>query len=281
MLESVRAKIRNLEPDWRGRTERPRIASRETRRANTRFYDVRIENARPLQDQGELDLDTNGFILVQHRTQIGDFRDPAEVKRAYYPGIRELIQRLTGASDLAIYGHVVRTEDSSSFNQAYARYVHCDFSEASGRDMSRRLMLEQGICSEDDTEHYHFAWYNTWQPIDREVQQNPLTVIDSRSLEVEDIVDYIFGERGSDQAMGSMPFYNSKHRHYYFPLRQTDELIVLKQLDSRPRRSSLCPHTSFDDTTARADALRRRSIETRLMCVFPRSPRDPSPTASA
>ncbi|MEE9279321.1 MAG: CmcJ/NvfI family oxidoreductase [Myxococcota bacterium] len=276
----MRAKIRYLDPDWRGRTERPRIASRETRRANTRFYDVRIENARPLQERGELDLDTSGFILAQHRTQVGDFRDPAEVRRTYYPGIRELIQRLTGASDLAVYGHVVRTEDSSSFDQAYARYVHCDFSEASGRDMSRRLMVEHGICTEAETEHFYFAWYNTWQPIDREVQQNPLTLIDSRSLETEDVVEYMFGEPGLD-GIASMPFYSSKHHHYYFPLMQTDELIVLKQLDSRPRRSSLCPHTSFDDTTARADALRRRSIEVRLMCVFPRSPRDQSPTASA
>ena len=270
MLESVSARIRYLSPDWRGRTELPRIFSRETRRAVTRFYDVRIEDARPLQEKGELDLDTNGFILVQHAAGVEDFQDPAEVSRAYYPRIEALVQRLTGASQVVVSHHVIRTEDTSSFNQAYARYVHCDFSEARAREMSNKLMVERRLCSKPETEQYDYAWYNTWQPIDREVQQNPLTLIDASSLESDDIVEYTFGESDSG-GVASMPFYSSKHRHYYFPRMQTDELIVLKQLDTRPRTASQCPHTSFHDPRARDDALRRRSIEARLMCVFPRS----------
>ena len=70
-----------------------------------------------------------------------------------------------------------------------------------------------------------------------------------------------------------MPFHSPKHRCYYFPRMQTNELIVLKQLDTRPQRASLCPHTSFDDPTAPANALPRRSIEARTLCVFPRTSR--------
>ena len=79
MSESVAARVRYLNPDWRGRSERPRVSSRDTRRANTRFYQVQIEDARPLQERGELDLDTNGFVLVPHRTRVKDFRDPAQI----------------------------------------------------------------------------------------------------------------------------------------------------------------------------------------------------------
>lgn len=272
MLESVSARVRYLNPDWRGRTELARISSRDTRRANTRFYNVRIEDARPLQAKGELDLDTNGFILVQQSSGVEDFKDAAEVRRTYYPRVEALVQRLTGTSQVVVYHHLIRTEDSSSFNQAYARYVHCDFSEAHGREISRKLMLERGLCTEAETEQYDYAWYNTWQPIDREVQQNPLTLIDANSLDRDDIVDYAFGEAGLD-GVGSVPFFSPKHRHYYFPRMQTDELIVLKQLDTRPRTAIPCPHTSFDDPTAPVNALRRRSIETRMMCVFPRSSR--------
>ncbi len=272
MLESVSARIRYVHPDWRGRTELPHISSRETRRANTRFYAVRIEDARPLQEQGELDLDTNGFLLVQHASGVEDFQDAAEVRRTYYPRIEALVQRLTGTSQVFVDHYVIRTEDRSSFNQAYARYVHCDFSDARAGERSRKLMVERGLCSEAETEQYDYAWYNTWQPIDREVQQNPLTLIDANSLDRDDIVDYAFGESGSD-GVGSVPFFSPKHRHYYFPRMQTDELIVLKQLDTRPRTAIPCPHTSFDDPTAPVNALRRRSIETRMMCVFPRSSR--------
>ncbi len=273
MLQNVSARVRYLNPDWRGRTELARISSRDTRRANTRFYDVRIEDARPLQEKGELDLDTHGFTLVKHASGIDDFGDSVEGSRTYYPPIQALIQRLTGASQVVVYHHTIRTEDSSAFNQAYARFVHCDFSQARARETSRKLMVERGLCTEAETEQFDFAWYNTWQPIHREVQQNSLTVIDASSIKSEDIAEYTFGESDFPDATGSMPFYSSGHRHYYFPRMQTDEVIVLKQLDTRPRMASLCPHTSFDDPTARADALRRRSIEARMMCVFPRNSR--------
>ena len=274
MLESVSARIRYLNPEWRGRAEPPRIFSRETRRANTRFYDVRIEDARPLQEKGELGLDTSGFILVQHAVGFADFQDVAAVSRAYYPGIEALLQGLTGASQVVVYHHLIRTEDTSSFAQAYARYVHCDFSGARAREMSHDLMVKRRLCTADEAEQYDYAWYNTWQPIDREVQQNPLTLIDVRSLARDDMTEYVFGESDSD-SVASMPFYSPGHRHYYFPRMQTDELVVLKQLDTRTQTASQCPHTSFHDPTARADASPRRSIEARLMCVFPRIPREP------
>ena len=271
MSQSVGARIRYLSPEWRGRDGRPQISSRESRRANTRFYDVRIADARPLQERGELDLDTNGFILVEHRPDLRDFHDAEEVKRAYYPGIRSLIEKLTGAAQVAVLHHVIRTEKATSFNEAYARYVHCDFSEARAEEMTRKLLAERGIRVDLSSGRYDVAWYNTWQPIEREVQQNPLMLVDSGSLETADLAEYTFGDAEYD-AVASMPFYNAKHRHFYFPRMQTHELIVSKQLDSRPGRARLCPHTSFDDLTAPADALRRRSIEVRVMCLFGRDP---------
>ncbi len=269
MLESVKANIRYLSPEWRGRSELPNISSRDTRRANTQFYDVEIANARPLQERGELSLDTFGFVLAPHRTRVADFHDPAEVTQTYYAEVKALIGALTQADDVAVLHHVIRTEDGSAFNSAYARYVHCDFSAARGRDMSRDLMVERGICSAPETERYDFAWYNTWQPIEREVQRNPLTLLDARTLEKEDLVEYTFGGSGTF-GTASMPFHNSKHRLYYFPAMQTGEVIAIKQLDSRPGRTSQCPHTSFDDATSPPDALPRRSIEVRMMCVFER-----------
>jgi hypothetical protein len=265
-MEKVSARIRYLNPDWRGRKEIPRIDSRDSRRSNTRFYDVQIEDARPLQASGALDLDTNGFVLMPHATQVRDFGDAAEIRRTYYPEVKALLRQLTGADDLAILHHVIRREDASEFNAAYARYVHCDFSEARARDFSHRLMLESGLCTARETGKFDFAWYNTWQPIEREVQKNPLTLIDTRTVRREDFYEYVFDEDG----VASMPLYSSDHRHYYFPRMQTSELLVFKQLDSRTEQTSLCAHTSFDDSTSPDDAPRRRSIEVRFMCVFAR-----------
>ncbi len=265
-MDSVSASVRYLNPEWRGRDTRPRITSRDTRRANTRFYDVQIENARPMHERGELALDTNGFVLAQHHTAVRDFGDTAEVSGTYYPEVKALIQKMNGADDVVVLQHVIRREDSSAFNAAYARYVHVDYSEARAPDFSRRLMVEGGLCEQGETDGYDFAWYNTWQPIERDVQRNPLTLIDIRTLERGDFHEYVFDEDG----VASAPFYSPDHRHYYFPRMQTTELIAFKQLDSRPGRRSLCAHTSFDDASSHLDALPRRSIEVRMMCIFTR-----------
>lgn len=269
-METVSAKVRYLNPDWKGRSERPRISTRDQRRANTAFHDVVIEDARPLQARGELGLDRNGFVLLSHPSRVRDFGDAAEVERTYYPEVKALIRDLTGASDVAILQHVIRREDATAFNASYARYVHLDYSEGQAQQFARELMVRAGICKARDTENFDYAWYNTWQPIEHEVQRNPLMLVDTRTLSSDEFVEYCFDETGND-GVASAPIYNSEHRHYYFPRMQTSELIAFKQLDSRSERGGLCAHTSFDDATGSPDALPRRSIEVRLMCVFPRS----------
>lgn len=264
---TVQASVRYLAPEWREREERPHISSRETRRAHTRFYEVSIEDARPLAERGELDLDTNGFVLVGQAAPVEDFENPAGIERTYYPRMRQLVKRLTGASDVFVLHHLTRSENPATFANAYARYVHCDFGDSTVRRMSERLLIENGAKRESDV--YDHAWLNTWQPVDRAVQSNPLTVIDARSVSNDDLRDYTFS--AGDYGVGSMPLYSEKHRHFYFPEMQTDEILVFKQYDSRSGRAKACPHTSFDDATSPEGGLPRRSIELRLMALFPRS----------
>ena len=49
---------------------------------------------------------------------------------------------------------------------------------------------------------------------------------------------------------------------------ETTEILIVKQLDSRPGRAVYCPYTSFDMPGAAPDSLPRRSFETRLLAVF-------------
>ncbi len=263
---TVQAKVRYLNPEWKGRNERPRIGSRESRHAHTTPYEVCIADARPTQERGDLALDRNGFVLVGHRSAVRDFRDDAEVRRTYYEEMRAVLLGLTGADQVVTLQHLRRTEDSRDFNSAYARYVHCDFSEEVGASTARRLLVSGGY-SRDEAERCSFAMYNVWQPIEREVQQNPLTMIDSRTLKVEDLVEYTYTATAAD-GVAVMPIHDPGHRFHYFPRMRPDEAIVFKQLDSRSDRARFCPHTSFHDPGAPANALGRRSIELRLVCGF-------------
>ncbi|MCZ6641999.1 MAG: CmcJ/NvfI family oxidoreductase [Gammaproteobacteria bacterium] len=261
MAASITAEVRYLNAEWKESEDIPSIGDRESRRANTSKLTVSINDARGM----NLDLDTSGFVLTENNSEPADFLDATEVHSTYYPQVNEIVKKLTGADQVFITQHVVRTEDTSDFNAAYARFVHSDYSLSDLR-MSRERALANYKNELDGAMSWEFAWYNTWQPFDREVQKNPLAVIDASCLAKDDMIDYYYTGFGS-KGLSSMPVFNPNHRMYYFSRMQTNEMMVFKQLDTRPGRALSCPHTSFD-LDASEDALGRRSIEVRVVCAF-------------
>ena len=273
---AVQAEVRYLNEEWREREDIPQIGDRASRRANTSKHVVHIHDARPKLEAGEIDLDANGFTLLRLASEVGDFHDDAQVRRIYYPEIVALTKQTTGASEVFITQHLVRTEDTADFNRAYARFLHCDYSLDGARDAAMRLLERQGA----DASAYagaDFAWYNAWQPFDHAVRKNPLALVDAASLAAEDIIDYQYtgyanvrrqpSDQPAMQSKSAIPARNPAHRFYYVSGMDVDEVLFFKQLDTR-RRGGACPHTSFDDPSSPADAPPRRSIETRLMAVF-------------
>lgn len=262
---TVRAQLRYINPEWRESAEPPRIGSRESRRANTATREVLVHDARAA--TGEFGLETSGFTL---RSQ-----DPADVgagdsaaRMAYREAMLELVRNETGASQAVFLADLVRTEDTSDFNTAYSRFVHCDYNLASTTRMSHDLMGRRGITPHDS---WNYAWYNTWQPFDNDASQNPLAVLDVRSLDPGDIIAYRYtGYSGDDGDGGlvSAPVFNPTHRWYYYPDMTPGEVLLTKQLDQRPGHTQQCPHTSFFDETRPADTPPRHSIETRILAIF-------------
>ena len=266
---SVQAEVRYLNDEWRARDDIPRIGDRDSRRANTSKHAVAIHDARDRLAAGRVDLDENGFALLGLASAVEDFRDETEVKAVYYPEIEALAKRTTGGSEVFITQHVIRTEDTSDFNKAYARFLHCDYSLADPRDMAVRALEKQGLRP-NDYGGREFAWYNSWQPFDNPVFKNPLAVVDAATLADDDVVDYYYTgyNTAGNSGKSAMPMRNPAHRFYYVSRMATDEVLFIKQLDTRGRRAAVCPHTSFDDPSSPPGAPPRRSIEVRMMVAF-------------
>ena len=270
----VQAQVRYLNEEWRDRQDTPQIGDRESRRANTTKHVVSIHDARHKLQRGEIDLDANGFTLLRLESAVADFQDDAEVKAVYYPEITALAKRATGAVEVFITQHLIRTEDRTDFNKAYARFLHCDYSLDGARASAQRILAKRDLAVAE-YEGMDFAWYNAWQPFDNVVERNPLALLDAASLAMDDIVDYQYtgySQPPPNDMLGksSMPARNPAHRFYYVSRMAPDEVLFFKQLDTR-RRGGACPHTSFDDPGSPPEAPPRRSIETRLMAVFPKA----------
>lgn len=263
MSAPVNAQVRYLNPEWRSRHTLARIGDWESLWAHTSEYGVQIDDARRI----ECGLDSSCFVLSEHVTGVRDFHDEAEVTGTYFDEMVGVMKRLTDADEAFVTNHFIRWGNAQSYNDGYTGFLHADYSLGNPRAFSEQR-LELLHKELDASTHWEFAWYNTWQPIEREVQQYPLTVIDARSVAHGDILDYYYTGHPGELILESIPVFNPEHKLYYYPRMQTTELLVFKQLDTRVERFAPCLHSAFVDATAPADALERRSIEVRVMCAF-------------
>ena len=261
----VRTQVAYLEAEWKLRPDRPRIDTRETRLAVTSPVDVEVHDARPAQRTGMLDLDTNGFVLAQHESAVTDFRDRDRIRDTYVPEMSELLSSLTGADDVFWFPFApLRNEAPDDFFAAYSQYMHCDYAPLAADRLTTDLLRRANSPLADDHAGWDFAWFNLWRPVDWQVEMRPLTIVDASTVDPSDIVEY----RPAPDALASLPVHEDQHRLSYFPAMQTNEVAIFKQLDSRPDRAMVCPHTSFVDPDSPIDARPRRSFEIRLVCAF-------------
>lgn len=259
-MSDVTAQVRYINDEWKERDDRAFIYSKETRHANTSLWEVQISDARPLHAASELDLDTNGFVFAECDIGVSDFHDEEAIRECYDEALIPMVKSLSGANEVRVSGHQIRTEEPSTFLGAYSRYLHCDYPLTPSRDRETR-MLGRDLADAD------YAWFNIWSPIDRPAEQNQLTVLDARSLSMDDICEYYFTEQEGN-GYAAIPAHNPNHRLFYFPRMQPGEFIIFKQFDSRPDKAMVCPHTSFYDPAVGDDSVPRRSVEFRALCIF-------------
>ncbi|HEY0300706.1 MAG TPA: CmcJ/NvfI family oxidoreductase [Rhizomicrobium sp.] len=228
---------------------------------------VLIRDGRAVADA--LSLDEQGFALRRHESQVSDFYDEDALRATYYPEIEALLKRETGGDKVVIFDHTIRSvpkaKDGVAGMREPVRRVHNDYTEFSGvRRAHDNLTWEEAI----ERLRYRFIEVNVWRPIRGPLEDTPLAVLDGRTLEKTDLIpsDLIYRDKvGETYAVQ----YNPRHRWFYFPRLQRDEVILIKGFDSditNPAR--FAPHTGFDDPTTPPTALPRESIEVRALVFF-------------
>jgi len=266
------------------------------REATTHHYDphrVRIHDARA--ERG-LSLDRNGFTLIEHRSAVGDFRDPEQVHRLYYPEVERLVAEITGAEKVVVFGDVYRTDDpnraplippapGARSDQVFsdsargggtvpplqahepANNPHIDFNEKTMRRMAAEMLGPEAPKYADR----RVVLINLWRGIEP-VERKPLAVCDASTVAPQDLVLGLIGTRPEDPSdflEGFNVAYSPKHRWYYYPRMRPDELLVFKLCDSDRARPQLTAHTAFDDPSSAPGARPRRSLEIRTISFLP------------
>jgi hypothetical protein len=216
----------------------------------------------------DLSLDREGFVLLDHRSAIGNFYDEAEIAARYYPECERVIKEATGAIRVVAFDHITRNAAlaavAGSGVKSPAKRVHNDYTAKSAPQRVRDLMGEEA----ETLLGRRFAIINLWRPIRGPLLDSPLALCDAQSLAEENLVatDLKYPDRTGE--IYSIT-YNPAQRWYYFPRMQPDEAVLIRCYDSAltgPQRFSA--HGAFDDPQSPPDAPPRESIEIRTLVFY-------------
>jgi hypothetical protein len=239
---------------------------RRRKTGNHELKRVKVRNGRLLAN--ELSLDEQGFVFVEHKTQVADFFDAEELKSVYYPEVERLIKGVSGASRVVIFDHTLRSGDETEREAKLIREpvlsAHNDYTEWSGPNRVREFLPDEA----EALLARRFAIIQVWRAINQPIRSNPLAVADAKSIEMDDL---LVAERRYPHRVGQTYRlkYNSKHRWFYFPEMRRDEALVFKVYESeKDGRARFTPHTSFGDPTSPPGAPARQSIEVRAFAFF-------------
>ena len=230
-------------------------------------YDMRVRNGRPVREG--FDIDTHGFVFVDHATQVKDFTVDAERKAVYGAEVQALIKKHSGAADVLVFDHTLRVSDEHMQKAIDARPtvkgVHNDYTEASAPQRVRDFL---GDAEAERRFKKRWAIIQVWRPIRGDVQMDPLGICDGRSIPRK---GFIRVERRYKDRTGEVYHiaHNPAHEWFWFPRMTRNEALVFKVFDSDESKASrFTAHSAFDDPATPANAPSRESIETRCFAFF-------------
>jgi hypothetical protein len=230
--------------------------------------EMEIADARGL----DTDLDREGFILVEHKSAVGDLTDLDAVVQVHAPEIAELLKQVTGCDHVEVMPRgILRFSERLGANDAHdnsnpARMAHVDMSKEAAAE-ARAKGAPEG------KKVVRSAQYNVWRAVSGAPQDVPLALCAYPSVQPQDLIDCdaIFDPPGGapEWSFGNYVIgHNPEHRWYYYSNMHPDEAIVFKTSESDPTRAQLMPHGAFDNPLAPADAPPRVSLEMRGTCYW-------------
>lgn len=227
-------------------------------------HSMEIHDARPVQHQ--LGLEKTGFVFLRRPSRVGNFFDMQQVYGTLFPEAARLVQELTGAVHVGVFGEALRNAQDDNPKFRPVLNAHVDYDQNTVLDKARE-MLPPG---REDLIGGRIMLINLWRPITR-IEKNPLAVCDASTVASSDLHAGRIGgvsRTGTANATAYSVSYNPAHRWNYVSDMEPQEVLVFKLCDTRADAVQWTAHTSFDHPGTRPDAPGRQSIEVRAIAFL-------------
>ncbi len=211
-------------------------------------------------------LEHEGFKLIRHSTMVDDFYDEEGVQSGYYGEIKEVALKESGAAFAQVLSHITRSEEQALSGRRLGahRLVHNDFTPGLKQTLAPLL-------GQYDIEKGRICVFNLWRRFDQDAVHAPLAVCDASSVTEAELIPtdlHNYGGGEGFQVEIYQSSYSPKHRWFYYPKMQRDEVLMFKTYDSAMSPFMPTLHSAFDDPACPNGVSQRESIEVRVMCFY-------------
>lgn len=247
--------------------------------------EVTIHDGRAALD--DLEFESCGFTLLQHTSEVNDWRDEAHLEEVHGPEVDALARHLTGCDHTIVFTPIIRSPQTAREIEDYApiELVHSDFTDdyrpmlqEAGRPYRAFLdpLLEQiGLTREDITRAKRVTLMQFWRNIGAERPDYPLAFCDADTVPRSQLYTFTVPEYGGRrlefQTFGVKPPADPDDNHWYtFPGLTASEVVAFRTYDSQcaeEGRPFWTPHSAFRDPVAGDPAPQRESLEMRVLCL--------------
>ena len=233
--------------------------------------EVDVSDARARNGEGgerEFGMHASGFDLFEFPTRVDNFLDAQAITDVYEAEVESFLKSITGAFRVHIFDHTVRASDPELRERKQVRepasLVHNDYTANSGFVCLRENLGEDAA----ELARGRFQIVNVWRPLVDPVEDYPLALVDTRSLEREDLIDT---ERRAPNHVGEIQLavHNASQRWFYYSAMRPPEVLLFKTFDSIDGGNNPCSiHSAIHLPQASADATPRESVETRAFVFY-------------
>ena len=235
------------------------------------IVEVEVEDARARADDSladEFGLHPSGFNLLEFPTRVGNFLDQELITAEYEAEVDAFLKAATGAYRVHIFDHTVRASDPGLREQKHVRepasLVHNDYTANSGL-----VCLRENLGADaEKLAKGRFQIVNVWRPLVDPVEDYPLALCDSRSLDPLDLID---SERRAPNHTGEIQLavHNPQQRWFYYSGMRPPEVLLFKTFDSNNTGMHPCSiHSAIRLPQVPVDAKPRESVETRAFVFY-------------
>ena len=195
----------------------------------------------------------------------------------FYVKMLEMFKKVTGAAHAHVFHYQLRAvednADGNGFNSSVQPYAVAGHSDSSWHAAEEAFLLFAGSAVDAQFSKGRFVYIKAWRNITTDpIENNHLAVCDETSTVSPDeyLASDLFMPGARLMQYGLRDHNAAKHRWYYFPKMQMDEVLFFKQFESDtalPGRMTF--HTAFVDPTVRPDVVEGQSIECSAFLFFP------------